>query len=509
MSGKVRRYASVAGALSDPQIVASILILYCLIHFLLRLLLSHNFTLDESEQILFGQSLEWGYRFRHPPLITWLSWGTLTATANSRVAFFFLKYMLMFLGLIAYFQAARLVIRDVRLAGFATFGLLTTFVMGYMPHVDLMHTVLLATMLAAYLWVDARVLISGKWADYILLGVVTGLGILSKYVFLVLPIAITVGTIMVPRLRARLRIVPLLTALAIAAAIVAPYAYWASAHEYSLFALAQTITKSSGPALDVLGWLKGTGNLVVALAGFVLPFGAIFLLLYWNACKPLGGAGDDEDRDWLKMYAVAMIAGIVIMWLAVFVVGTEAFKARWMHQVLLPLPIWLFLRARMAGTAERSNRIFLWCAAVFALAVMVARVAIYETGGNHCKVCREYWPMSAYATALNRAGFNGGTILAPTYDLAGNLRGVFTDSRVVTPGYPLAVFGPPVPGPCLVMWEGAGEMPKSARDYLEGPMGARLGKDDLRGDLTVPLLTTHRFDTMSYVLLPEGSCKYR
>ncbi|HEX3673600.1 MAG TPA: glycosyltransferase family 39 protein [Rhizomicrobium sp.] len=507
MSARGKKYKDVWEALSDPQVVASLLILYCLAHFLVRMLLSPNFTLDESEQILFGQSLEWGYRFRHPPLITWLSWSVLSTTGQSRAAFFLLKYALMFAGLLAYFQAARIVIRDTKLAAFATFGLLTTIVIGYLPHIDLMHTVLLTTMLAAYLWVDARVLTRGRWGDYVLLGAITGLGILSKYIFLVLPVAMTIGTIMVPRFRARLRVAPLLVSLVIAIAIVAPYAWWAKTHEYSLFALAQTITKSSGPAFDFGAWLKGSGNLIVALAGFALPIAAIFPLFYWNACKKLDGLGDDEDRDWLKLYGVAMLAGIVIMWLAVFVVGTEAFKSRWMHQVLLPLPIWLFLRARMAGTSDRMNKYFLIVAAVFALGVFAARIAIYETDGSHCKTCREYWPMKDYADSLQRSGFRGGTILAPTYDLAGNLRGAFPDARVVTPGYPLEVFGPPVPGQCLVAWDGEGDVPKVAADYLQGAMGAKLGGDELRGSITARLLTTHRFATLSYVLLPYGRCK--
>ncbi len=502
-----KRYASVWEALADPQTVAAILILYCLFHFLLRLMLTPNYTLDESEQILFGQSLQWGYRFRHPPLITWLSWGTLTATGQSRAAFFLLKYVLMLAGLLAYFQAARIVIRDTRLAGLATFGLLTTVVIGYMPHIDLMHTVLLATMLAAYLWADARALTQGRWGDYVLLGVVAGLGILSKYIFLVLPIAMAIGTAFVPRLRARVRIVPMLLAIVIALAIVAPYAWWAKTHEYSLFALAQTITKSSGPALNFVAWLKGTGNLVVALAGFALPVAAVFPLLYWKACKPLTGLGDEEDRDWLKLYGVAMLAGILIMWVAVFVVGTEAFKSRWMHQVLLPLPIWLFLRAKMAGPNERADRIFVWVALVFALAVFAARIAIFETDASHCKTCREYWPMQSYAKDFRNAGFLGGTILSPTYDLAGNLRGVFPEARVVTPGYPVAVFGPPVAGQCLIVWEGDGEMPKSARDYLTGPMGITPGPDASRGNVLAPLLHAHRFDTMSYELLPTCSPK--
>jgi 4-amino-4-deoxy-L-arabinose transferase-like glycosyltransferase len=240
---KARKRRDIWADLAEPSSVIAFLALYCAIHFLVRYLLSPNFTLDESEQMLFGQSLQWGYRFRHPPLITWLSWGTLSATNNSRAAFFLLKYVIMAGGLAVYFAAARVVIRDTRMAALATFGLLTTFVMGFLPLVDLMHTVLLATMLAAFLWIGARIVTKGSPRDYLLLAAITGFGILSKYVFLVLPVAFAIGVALTPRFRARIKIGPLILALILTLAIVAPYVWWSYAHEYSLFTLAKTITK--------------------------------------------------------------------------------------------------------------------------------------------------------------------------------------------------------------------------------------------------------------------------
>lgn len=504
-TGKKQRH-DLWAELAEPTTIISFLILYCAIHFLIRYLLSPNFTLDESEQILFGQSLEWGYRFRHPPLITWLAWATLTATQNSRAALFLLKYVIMAIGLVAYFAAARIVIRDVRMAALASFGLLTTFVMGWLPLVDLMHTVLLASMLAAFLWVGARIVTRGSPRDYLLLAAITGLGILSKYVFLILPVTYGIAVALTPRFRARIKIGPLILALVLAATIVAPYAWWSYMHEYSLFALAETITKGQGPQFSPLGWLVGTGNLVWAFISFGLPFIVIFPVLYWPACGKLT-VDDEQDRDWLRLYEIIMIAEFVTMLVAVFLVGTEAFKARWMHQVAMPLPIYLFLRARIAGTSERTNKIFAGIALVFALAAMLARFAIYETHVKDCKECREYWPMQTYAEAFRRAGFSRGTILAEHYDLAGNLRPAFPDSRVVTPGYPVQVFGPPVPGPCLLVWEGDRAPSKDLVDYLMRYYGASVDQSSVRGNVNALLLTSKtRRDTMNYILIQKGRC---
>jgi 4-amino-4-deoxy-L-arabinose transferase-like glycosyltransferase len=166
--------------LADPRWAIGLLVGFCVLHFVIRCMLTPNFTLDESEQMLFSQSLEWGYRFRHPPLITWMVWATLSATGDSRIAFFLLKYVVMAAGLVAYYQAGRLVIRDDALAALATIGLLSTVSIGYLPLIDLMHTVLLTTMLTALLWVVARVVEFGRWRDYLLFGAILALGTLSK-----------------------------------------------------------------------------------------------------------------------------------------------------------------------------------------------------------------------------------------------------------------------------------------------------------------------------------------
>jgi hypothetical protein len=157
--------------------------------------------------------------------------------------------------------------------------------------------------------------------------------------------------------------------------------------------------------------------------------------------------------------------------------------------------------------SDTRNKIFAGVALVFALGVVGARVFIYETHVKSCKECREYWPMQSYAQAFRRMGFDHGTILAPTYDLAGNLRGVFPDARVVTPGYPVSVFGPPVSGPCLIVWEGDGPLPHAVADYLHANYDAKVEDAVMRGDTAAPLLTSKgRLDQMNYAFIQSGRC---
>jgi hypothetical protein len=343
------------------------------------------------------------------------------------------------------------------------------------------------------MWADARVLARGTWPDHLILGVVSGLGILSGYIFLVLPVALGIGTTLTPQFRVRLRPLPLFLAAVVAVAIAAPYAI-------------QTGYAGTGPSSA--GWMRDWTSVALALVTFVLPVALAFALLYWRACKSLDVAlADLEDRTWLRAYEIALVVGLLVVLGVTFLADSEPIRAGGPYAAMLLLPIWAFLRAKIVGATDRSNKIFIAFVGVFALAVIGTRMAIYETHADTCKACREYWPMPTYADALRQAGFQQGTILGATYDLAGNLRYQFPQSRVVTPGYPPSVFGPDPGGQCLVVWDGEKDPPHATIDYLGSALHAKVTSASIRGDITAKLIKSKkRFNTMSYILLPPGEC---
>jgi hypothetical protein len=190
-----------------------------------------------------------------------------------------------------------------------------------------------------------------------------------------------------------------------------------------------------------------------------------------------------------------------------FFADSESFKTGGPYAAMLPLPIYAFLRVKIAGAIDRANKIFIVLVGVFVLAVIGTRIAIYESHADNCKACREYWPLPTYADALRQGGFQQGTIVGATYDLAGNLRFRFPQSRVVTPGYPPSLFGPDPGGQCLVVWDGEKDPPHATIDYLDTALHAKVTSASMRGDITAKLIKSKkRFDTMSYILLPPGIC---
>jgi hypothetical protein len=69
------------------------------------------------------------------------------------------------------------------------------------------------------------------------------------------------------------------------------------------------------------------------------------------------------------------------------------------------------------------------------------------------------------------------------------------------------VFGPRVPGPCLLVWEGDHPPSKDLTDYLTANYAVTIKDAATRGDVNAALLTskTHR-STMNYALIQKGRC---
>ncbi|MCP5433097.1 MAG: glycosyltransferase family 39 protein [Alphaproteobacteria bacterium] len=470
-------------ALAQPRTVVGLILAYCLAHFLVRLAVSPVFTLDEAEQMLFAQSLKLGYRFRHPPLITWLVSLTQGAFGLSLPVLSGLKYLIMASGFLAYFAGARAFLEDVRLAGFATFAFFLTYTVGYYPHVDLMHTVLLMSLLAAAFLMLARLVTrDAPLSDYALAGAVVAAGILAKYVFALFPLTAALAVALTPALRARVRPAGALLTAGVALALTAPYFAWTALHDYSLVTLAEDVAGGKAPFF-LLGWAEGLSALLGALFVFTLPFSLVFAGLFPRALSPRRLAWALRD-DRARVNALVVLLGAGAMALPVFLFGTTDFKARWLHQVLIGFPVLLFLLARAAYPPEAMKpRLTVLAGATILVAALGlgARVAAYEGNAARCRSCWEYQPFDLYAEEIRALGFARGTILVDDMYLGGNLRARFPEARVLAAGQPPEIFpAPRGAGGCLIAWIARSEaMPPALADYARAATGvdaARLGE---------------------------------
>src|SRR5262245_12875012 len=85
----------------QPAGVLAILVAWGAVHLALRVALSGILTIDDSRELMFAQTLEWGYQPRQPPLYNWLVWIAVRLLGPTVLAVTLVKYVA--LGLAGWF----------------------------------------------------------------------------------------------------------------------------------------------------------------------------------------------------------------------------------------------------------------------------------------------------------------------------------------------------------------------------------------------------------------------
>jgi len=477
--------AALARRLAEPRTVLALIGLYCLVHYLLRLSLSELYTLDESEQALLSEAWRMGYRFRHPPLMTWIYAGVEDAFGLNRWSFLAVKYVVLAAGLAAFHRAALLILGRRRDAALALGGVMLIAIIAVQLHIDLTHSALMTAMSFVCLHAFARAALRGGWADWGYLGAALGLGTLAKYAFLLLPAGLIAGLLLTPGLRARVRPARFAAALALGAAIVAPYAAWAALEGYSMTALtAEVVGVYAGAGNPVLGWISGSLSLLWALILAASPLILVFLALYPEALRP---ASDGIRADWKRLIGIALATGALLTLSALFFLGGGDFKPRWFFPLAAALPLWLMLAARLGGARPgRRDAVFAGLAGAAVLGVVALRVALHAGAPQACQPeCRTEQPVAGWAADLREAGFAGGTIVTNDYHLGGNLRAAMPEARVIGTQFPYAAYAPPSgEGQCLIAWNTLNLHLKDAMfDYARSELGVSLAEESPEGVL--------------------------
>lgn len=436
---------------------------YCLLHLALRVWASPNLTTDDVEQAIFAQVWAWGYNPTQPPLYTWLLLLAYLPLGPGAAAHALVKYGL--LGAtyaFAYLSARRLLAEPWR-AALAAAALLLLFVFGWGVHAGFTHSVLLSACQFAALLALQRVVERRGLADYLLLGLAIGLGLLSKYSFVMFALPLVGGALLVPALRPAVLDRRMILALAIAATIFLPHGLWMLSLGRDYGRVLGSMAGVDAHASYLRNVAAGLLSLAEATIVFLSPFWLLAGVALWPARRALAAAD-----PWIRLLALVTVAGLACMAATVFVAEATYFKERRMHAVLLTVPLLAMLAAARAGLGWEQLRWLAGAAALIAVAAVAGVVgqALFEP--KTCRNCRLHAPFPALAEALQAAGFSGGTVLAGDEHVGGNMRARFPQARVLTPVY--AGFRPPAhdgTGRCLLVWNSRGrdELPAALQAF--------------------------------------------
>jgi len=479
-------------------------------HFLFRGLLYPGAPGDDAEQLLFSQVFRWGYDIVNPPLYTWLLIAAQKVTGVTVWSVSLIKFPAYWLIFHFLYQLARQAIDRPGLAGAAALSPLWLYYVAWDAVQTYSQTVLATALIVALITAMMRLRTAGTLLAYILFGTVLGLGLLSKYTFGLTAVALLLAGLIYPPYRSCVLNIRMLAALVVAAILFAPHGFWLL-HHADVIAGAVAGKFEMGEAAEIPGdRLTGMINLIISAFNFASPLWLVLLLFFWRPLRSRWHRHETIAPE-IKLLTLFNLAALGLLVLFVLVFEASQIRTHYMFVfITFPLVVFGWIKADLTtGGGLRAYRISL---IVMALLLVTGGAVKYLTEPLRCKRCQLLLPSSDIADRIRETGFTGGTIFAYYFphDLAGNLRSVFPNTRIVSSKYPDITR--PIsekPGQCLIIW-----MPAPA-GVMDAHGMAQLANNELAADIplkdfpvqSLPFRfdrTTDRLDKLNYMLFQPG-----
>lgn len=359
------RWASLA-----PWALLGYVTLQCVV----RLLLSSNLEWDEAQFV--GQiDFEWGYSNSQGPLYNWAV-GSIHALSGSwPVAVALPKHALLAATYLLQYDLLRRLTGSTVAAAAGAFALLLIPQIVILSEITLAHTVMVQAAVTATFHAIVLLLERVSVARFIWLGIALSVGILTKYNFLIVVLAVAVAVLAIPEIRARIVSRHLIVALAVVGVATMPHVIWALGNRDSVV---DRLSKLSGRSryfewLDIpLIGIDGVLSFAWGVAIAVLP-----LYLVWRLAVGRSVAAEAEVR--VGVSAEAMRRFFLFVWVlcvAVFAIVLLALDAhqvrlRYVTPLIMAFPVWIGFALPVARNPMAAGRI-IFCAGVFAVIVAIA-----------------------------------------------------------------------------------------------------------------------------------------
>lgn len=381
----------------------------------LRILLGGALEVDEAEMLVLARHFAPGYG-PQLPLYNWMQAAAFAALGPGTAALALLKNAVLwaaYAGL--YLGLRRAVSQPQAVVGVAGLFLLPNVVWEFQRAST--HSIVLLAAMCWTVWVVFGLVTRGLRGDYLWLGVVAGLGGLSKANFALFPLALLIAAAGMADLPRRLSGRGLALAAAVAAGIVAGPFLWIWQNP----ALATASNwKMQGRDSALPAWAEGLAEALGGLAAGLVPVLLAAGLLFWLSRRAMVEGPGWPARLMLRAGGVALLASL----LAVLAAGMTEVQSRWLVPVmaLLGPGLMLAVARRMGLRARRGLGIALGAVAALALAGMAElRVNGRTTGGI------DFAPLAALADRL------GPDLAVGEYHLTGNLALLRPDLAVLPP----------------------------------------------------------------------------
>jgi hypothetical protein len=502
------------GVLSRPRAVFLAIAAYLLLALAVQTLLWTGGRNDDAELLLHGQALLLRYDALNPPLMQWLAWGTQTLLGPTLFATRLLITLALVASYLLTWAIARRLSPDPLVQSLCLLAPTTLLHLNFYVFINLSHTLALYLATLATLWVMIRATErNGRLIDHALLGLVVGVGLLTKYNFALVLLALTLAGLAVAPVRRALLAPRLGIAVGVALAVAGPaYAsqFLAPDAFLALYASKMGLAKDAGP-------LAGLATVAEHGLNILLPGAAIALLLLgWRLPRdnrPLA-PGPAATAAWAWRLAALFPLFLLLVLVAMVLSGlSRSFSAHHLFPLGLAMPPLVAWLATRPGVRPGARGLFGAVALVLCLVSLGALVHFTWDTARRCDgKCNIVLPYADWAADLRAAGFTRGTVVQLTSvhrQPLTNLRAFFPDSRFIRAlDKQASVFAPPEntgPGACLILWDPTwkGHLPANlfATTDIPAPAPGEASEGVLTGSLA---LSGRPAPALAYLLAPHG-----
>ncbi len=373
------------------------LVAYLMLAACLRTIVGQTLMYDESEQLALAQVLALGYGSQSP-LILWVVWAVTSVVGPSSAAIIGVRFAALAFMYVALYACARAVIPTPNRAALAVACALLVPAVCWDFMLDKMHTPLACGMAALLFATVVRAVRGAEthWAAAV--GVVAGLGVLSKYTFVPFAAGLAATMLTIPVYRQWLLSRRGLLALVAAVVVILPHATWAVANSRDL---AGGIQKSM------------TDRPVRTLGGLMLSAADVTVMCFTTVSVVFACITPMVLRRRLvvspeaKVLGRALLASVLVAVAIVVIAGGNRFKAHWFTPVAMLLPCWFV--ARLEGVTVPKWRVAgLWLAVgVTVLGLSVVAIVIGKT---------QWMPQGRSLQSRDRLAYDTATLLSSRPD---------------------------------------------------------------------------------------------
>jgi len=438
--------------------VTILLAVYFAANVVVRLNQPASLEYDEAHQLYLSQWLFPGIDSQ-PPFYNWLQYTVVHLFGGSLAALSVLKNTMLFCCYLIFGLTATRVLKDSALAAVATLGLLTIPTISYETQRDLTHTVAAFFAASLFFYCFVRTAEKPSLLNYALTGIAAGIGVISKYNFVLFPIITILAAWPDRELRRRIFDPRIAVSLVLAVLVVAPHAWW------FLDNWARATTRTIGKLTQdaSASWIvqvgQGLSSLAEALVGMAVPSVLLFLLVFGRALP----ASWRAQNRWTRLLERMFIGLVVALLLMVLFVGVSNVKSRWLIPFFFLLPLYLCLKVEASGATvpQAPKRM-----AAIALVIMIAIPTTLYLRNTSIGALEHYGKQHvpygpAVQEILASSNIAPALIVTPDSYLPGNIRLHAPDIPVVAPSYPPSLAGYPFDAnhPWLAIWRNADGTP--------------------------------------------------